>query len=99
VSAAPAAMVRDNYNNNPNPTPAPAPPPAIAPRELPPVLPAMTNGQGQTHADILIECYREAIRVALKAVDLAREAGLHISPDFEDVRTIATTLCIPKVGR
>lgn len=72
---------------------APAPPPAP---QLPPIL---VNGQGQSHVDILLGCYADAIKVALRVVDMARESGLHISPDFEDVRTIATTLCIPKVGR
>ncbi len=62
---------------------APAPPPA-----------APVNGTGQTDADLYVECFREAVAIALRGVELAKAAGLLISPAFEDVRAIATTISI-----
>ncbi len=67
----------------PKPTPVPAP--AIAER---------VNGAGETAAEIMAQCYRRAVDVALTTVAYARENGLMLSPTFEDIRASGTALFI-----
>ncbi len=44
--------------------------------------------------DTMAACYRSAVDVALAAMTYAKERGLHMSPTFEDIRTIAATFFI-----
>jgi hypothetical protein len=82
----------------PNKTAAGAPAPAAAPQ--PAAVPqAAVNGAGHTAADLYIECFRDATAIALAAVDIAKAKGLMISPTFEDLRCIATTLRISSERR
>lgn len=57
-----------------------------------PPAPALVNGQGQTHADLYVECFREAVRIAPELVAIAKTQGFVVSPVFEDLRCIATHL-------
>jgi len=57
------------------------------------------NGAGEDCAAILARCYSQAIGIAVAAVEAAREAGLMVSPSFEDLRCISSTLLISEVRR
>lgn len=88
----------------PPPTPAPIEPPqVVAPVSLPPSTtppsPIRVNGQGQTAADLYVDCFRDAVIIALAAVELAKAKGLLIAPAFEDVRCLATALHIAETRR
>lgn len=76
---------------------APTPPAAALPaprREPQPASPV--NGQGHTAAMLYIDDFRAAVDVALAAIEIAKGKGLLISPAFEDVRCIATSLNIQR---
>jgi len=70
---------------------------AGSPTPLNPTVP--TNGAGETSADIMARCYRQAIDVSLGAMKYAEERGLRLAPSFEDVRCLAATICINESGR
>lgn len=78
--------------SRPQPPPPAYPPAAAAP------TPQKMNGAGETASEILLGLYPAAIEVALKAAAMAQAKGLMVSPTFEDVRTIATTLFINQTG-
>ena len=56
------------------------------------------NGAGEDVPAIMRRCYKAAIEIALEAVQTAQANGLLLSPNFEDVRAIAATLCITETG-
>lgn len=56
------------------------------------------NGAGEAHPQILKRCYQDAVEIALGAVEFARGKGLTMAPTFEDVRCIASVLCIAETG-
>jgi hypothetical protein len=87
IAPAPQNVVNSN-GSLPNNTPPPLPAP------LPPVLPAPMNGAGETAAQVMEKCYRDAIDCALASVKYAESKGLRITPAFEDVRAMAAVLCI-----
>jgi hypothetical protein len=72
--------------------PSTAPPAAMAAGRCTPLPSPPVNGAGDTAAGILAAAYPEAVRIALAGVEAARQAGLHISPTFEDVRAIAFSI-------
>lgn len=76
----------------------PPPPPPYNPPPAAEAPPRKMNGAGQTASEILLGLYPDAIEVALKAAAMAQAKGLMVSPTFEDVRTIATTLFINQTG-
>lgn len=86
-----------------HPQPPQQPPPPPPPPYYPPAAAAepparKMNGAGETASEILLGLYPAAIEVALKAAAMAQAKGLMVSPTFEDVRTIATTLFINQTG-
>jgi hypothetical protein len=86
------------------PPPLPQPPPMPpAPRTSAPSAPvtatAPVNGAGQTAAEIMAECYRVAVDIAVSTQAYAHENGLNLAPVFEDVRTMGTALFIQTQGR
>jgi hypothetical protein len=94
VQRTPAPVVTQAVHTvAPHPTPAPQAP-------QPPPLPQMpVNGAGQSHADLYVECFREAVRIAPVLVEIAKGQGFVISPAFDDIRCIATHLSMSRSGR
>lgn len=56
------------------------------------------NGQGEDLGAIQRRCYDAAIANALYAVEQARAKGLMVSPTFEDIRCMATSMFIGETG-
>ena len=82
----------------PPPSPPPYQPPPAAAAPAPQHTPQKMNGAGETASEILLGLYPAAIEVALKAAAMAQARGMMVSPTFEDIRTIATTLFINSTG-
>jgi hypothetical protein len=59
---------------------------------------AKLNGAGETAADQLARCYRDAVDIALATQAYAKEKGLLLTPEFGDVRAMAATLSIAENG-
>jgi hypothetical protein len=78
-----------------------APPQATASTYTAPQLSAVphVNGQGDSSAAILARAYIQAIEIALASTAYAESKGLRITPEFEDIRAIAATICISETGR
>jgi hypothetical protein len=64
-----------------------------------PAAPAPVNGQGRTHADMYVECFRDAVRIAPELMAIAKAQGFQISPSFEDIRCMATHFSIAREQR
>ena len=52
------------------------------------------NGNGETCAEQLARCYRDAVDIASSAVEYAKGSGLVIAPAFCDIRALAATIAI-----
>jgi hypothetical protein len=57
------------------------------------------NGNGESSADYLARCYRDAVDVCLATLAYAKAKGLVLAPNFGDVRALAATICISETGR
>ena len=99
AEAAPTVQKQTQQQHTPTPPPVqiPTPPPEALWRQTPPPVPM--NGQGATAAEIMADCYRTAVDVALTTQAYAHENGLNIAPVFEDIRTMGTALYISTQGR
>lgn len=60
--------------------------------------PVKMNGAGETSADILSRCYRDALDIALASVEYAKTKGLLLTPEFGDIRQMAATMYINSEG-